>query len=193
MYRLTAIINVTVAAALFLMFAGCSHLTISNQEPASPAETPAPVNGYAGEIAALDTVIRQDSRPGDAKNAHLKLAQLYSDHNNQHRNYRKALQHLEAYMSLEESSVNGETLNWLASLKEIDRLYSEISLMEQQLEESNKANLALKRTNRKLTQEEINLRDKNRKLEESNQKLEQTIEMLKRLDRRLEEKRRTFR
>ena len=193
MHRLKAKINFTVTVALVLVFAGCSYLTNFNRAPSSPADGQAVDNRYASEITELDRVIQGDSKPGDAKNAHLKLAQLYSDHNNQHRNYHKALEHLEAYMMLEESSVNAETLNWLASLKEIDRLCGEISRVQQELEASHKETLALKRTNRKLTQEEINLRDKNRKLEESNQKLQQTIDMLKRLDRRLEEKRRNFR
>jgi chromosome segregation ATPase len=192
MQRLMATINFTVAVALVLVFAGCSHMMNSNRDPSSPTDRQAADDGYAGEITELDRVIRQDSKSGEAKNAHLKLAQLYSDHNNQSRNYHKALQHLEAYMTLQKSSVNGETLNWMATLKEIDRLSSEIARVQQQLDESNKTNLALKRTNHKLTQEEINLRDKNRKLEESNQKLQQTIEMLKRLDRRLEEKRKNF-
>ncbi len=192
MQRLTPRINFMAAVALVLVFAGCSHMTGSGGDPSSPPVRPAADDRSAGEIAQLDRVIRQDSKSGEAKNAHLKLAQLYSDHSSQHRNYHKALQHLETYMTLQGSSVNGETLNWLASLKEIERLSSEISGVQKQLEESNKANLALKRTNRKLTQEEISLRDKNRKLEESNQKLQQTLEMLQHLDRRLEEKRRNF-
>ena len=194
MHRLTAIINFTVTVALVLVFAGCSHLMNFNREPSSPADGQAVENRYASEITDLDSVVQGDSKPADVKNAHLKLAQLYSDYNNnQYRDYHKALEHLQAYMMLEKSSINGETLNWLASLKEIDRLSGEINQMQQQLEESHKTNLALKRTNHKLTQEEINLRDKNRKLEESNQKLQQTIDMLKRLDRRLEEKRRNLR
>jgi chromosome segregation ATPase len=87
----------------------------------------------------------------------------------------------------------------MASLKEIDRLskqiasqHQQINKIQDQLKQSKKVKLALSRTNRKLTREEINLREKNRKLEESNQNLKKTIEMLKNLDQRLEEKRRTF-
>jgi len=193
MARLTVKINLTVVVALAVAFAGCSHIAGLNRAPSEPAvQQQTPDEKYAGEISALNEVIRQDSKSAEVKDAHLKLARLYSDHNNQDRNYHKSLQHLEAYMMLEESSVNGETLSWLASLKEIDRLSDEISQAQKQLEEVNKTNLALKRTNHKLTREEINLRDKNRRLEESNQKLQQTIEMLKRLDRRIEEKRKTF-
>lgn len=193
MVRLTMKINLTVAMALALVFAGCSHIMNHNRGPSAPAgQQPTAEEKYASEITQLKEVIRQDSASGKAKDAHLKLARLYSDHNNQSQNFHIALQHLEAYMMLEESSVNGETLGWLASLKEIDRLSDEISRVQKQLDESNKTNLALKRTNHKLTHEEITLRDKNSKLEESNQKLQQTIEMLKRLDRRIEEKRKNF-
>jgi chromosome segregation ATPase len=87
----------------------------------------------------------------------------------------------------------------MAALKEIDRLSKEIATRDQQISrmqdrlgESKKAKLALKNSNRKLTREEIKLREKNRTLEDSNQKLKKTIEMLKNLDQRLEEKRRTF-
>ena len=154
---------------------------------------------YAKEILELNQVIQNDSKSAEAKKAHLKLVHLYLDHNNHGRNYQKALKHLKSYFNLEESSVDGEMLNWMASLKEIDRLSTQIASQDQQinkiqdqLNQSKKAEAALSRTNRKLTREEINLREKNRRLEESNQNLKKTIEMLKNLDQRLEEKRRTF-
>ena len=154
---------------------------------------------YSREIRELNQVIGKNSKSTAAKNAHLKLAQLYLDHKNHRRNYQKAFKHLKSYIILEESSVDGEMLNWMASLKEIDRLSKQIASQHQQinkiqgqLNQSKKAKLALRQTNRKLTREEINLREKNRKLEESNQNLKKTIEMLKNLDQRLEEKRKTF-
>ena len=192
MPKLRTKIDLMVVIALVVAFSGCSHMINSGKETTDSASQPVADHKYSREIIELEHVIRQNSKSTEAKNAHLKLAQLYSDHNNRHRNYHLALKHLEAYIILEESPVDGETLNWLASLKEINRLSQEITQVQKQLEKSNKTKLAFKRTNRKLTREEIKLRNKNRKLEETNQKLEKTIEMLKRLDQRLEEKRRNF-
>jgi chromosome segregation ATPase len=147
---------------------------------------------YSQEIVELNHVVWQNSESSEAKMAHLKLAKLYSDYNNHRRNYGKALKHLEAYIILENSVADDETMNWMAALKEIDHLSKEITQVKKQLKKSNRSKVALTKTNRKLTREEIKLREKNRKLEESNQKLKKTIEMLKNLDQRLEEKRKNF-
>jgi len=143
-------------------------------------------------MVELKNVVQQNSNAAETKKAHLELARLYSNHKSPQRNYQKALDHLRAYVAIADTSINEETLNWMATLKEIDRLSEEITQVQKELEKSNQASLALQRTNQKLTREEIKLREKNRKLEESNQKLEKTIEMLKNLDQRLEEKRRNF-
>jgi chromosome segregation ATPase len=192
--------NLPVVIALVVLFIGCSHTMNSGRATAESASQPVTNGTYAEEIRELNQVIVKNSESAAAKNAHLKLAHLYLDHRNQGRNYHKALKHLRAYMILEKSTVDGETLNWLASLNEIDRLSKEITAqhqqigkMQDQLKQSKKTKLALSRTNSKLTREEINLREKNRRLEESNQNLKKTIELLKNLDQRLEEKRKTFR
>jgi hypothetical protein len=189
----------TVFIALVIAFSGCSHTMNSGYTTKDLASQPAANDKYAREIRALNQVILKNSKSAEAKNAHLKLARLYCDHKNHLRNYQKSLKHLEFYVMLEESTVDAETLNWMASLKEIDRLSKEIAAQQQQikkmknqLKQSKKVKLALSRTNQKLTREEINLREKNRKLEESNQNLRNTIEMLKNLDQRLEEKRKSF-
>ena len=199
MHKSRSIMNVTVVIALVVAFSGCSHTMNSAEVATDSAGQTVADDKYSREIKELSQVIRKNSRSTAAKNAHLKLAHLYSDHKNHHRNYHKAYKHLRTYISLEDSSVGGEMLNWMASLKEIDRLSKQISTQHQQikkmqgqLKQSKKAKLALSRTNRKLTREEIKLREKNRKLEESNQNLKKTIEMLKNLDQRLEEKRKNY-
>jgi hypothetical protein len=191
--------NLIIYTALVMLFMGCSHFMDFGKPSADPIGPPDADDKYTREIVELKQVVRQESRTSKAKTAHLKLARLYSDHHNLRRNYRKALEHLEAYISLEDSAADDEMMNWMASLREIDRLSKEIAAqnkqineMQGQLKQSKKAELALSRTNRKLTREEINLREQNRNLEKSNQKLQQTIEMLTDLDQRLEEKRRNF-
>ena len=147
----------------------------------------------------MNLLVKTKSKSSATSEAHLKLARLYADHKNYNRNYQKALKHLQTYIRLEKSKVDGDTLNWLASLKEIDRLSKEVrsrnlklGKIQKKLKQSKKANSALARTNHNLRREEISLRDKTRKLKESNLKLQKTIEMLKNLDQRLEEKRRNF-
>ena len=178
--------------ALAFVCGGCAHTINSAKTPAASANPPTSEKEYSREIVELKNVVQQNSNTGETKKAHLELAHMYSSHKNPQRDYQKALEHLRAYVAIESSSTNEETLNWMATLKEIDRLSEEIARMQKQLEESNQATQALQRTNQKLTREEIKLREKNRKLEESNQKLEKTIEMLKNLDQRLEEKRKSF-
>jgi chromosome segregation ATPase len=185
-------INFILFIALALGFSGCSHTTNSAKTPAASPTPPVGENKYSQEIVELKNMVRQNSNAAEAKKAHLELANLYLNHKNPQRNYQKALEHLRAYVATTDSSINDETLNWIAALKEIDRLLEEITQVQKELETSNQATLAFQRTNQKLTREEIKLREKNRKLEESNHRLEKTIELLKNLDQRLEEKRKNF-
>ena len=179
--------------ALASGFSGCSHTMNSAKAPATSPNTMLLIeNKYSQEIVELKNVVRRNSNAAETKKAHLELANLYLNHENPERNYQKALDHFRAYVSITDSSINEETLNWMAALKEIDRLSEEITQVQKELEKSNQAALAFQRTNQKLTREEILLREKNRKLEESNQKLEKTIELLQSLDQRLEEKRKDF-
>jgi chromosome segregation ATPase len=186
-------INLILFIALALGFSGCSHTMNSAKTPVTSPNTLLPrENKYSREIVELKNVVRRNPNAAETKKAHLELANLYLNHKNPQRNYQEALDHFRAYVATADSSINEETLNWMAALKEIDRLSEEITQVQKELEKSNQAALAFQRTNQKLTREEILLREKNRKLEESNQKLEKTIEMLQNLDQRLEEKRKNF-
>jgi hypothetical protein len=184
---------------LALGMGGCTHTTNSGTTASASPSQSAANDKYGREIAKLNQLVQTKSKSAATRDAHLKLARLYSDHRNHNRNYQKALEHLQAYIRLDKSKVNGETLNWLVSLKEIDRLSKKVHTqnrqmhkMQKTLKESKREKSALTRTNHKLRREEISLRDKTRKLEEANLKLQKTIEMLKNLDQRLEEKRRNF-
>lgn len=186
-------------AAMILMFSGCAHFNNSEKASAGPADPSVADGKPAKEIVELNDIIRQNPGSSKAKKAHLKLAKLYSDYNNGSRNYRKALEHLEAYYILEDSGTDDETMRLMGAFREIERLSKEIGAQKQQiheikdqLEKTRKAERALSRTNRKLTREEIKLREQNRSLEQSNQKLQQTIELLTDLNQRMEEKRRNF-
>ena len=199
MRKLKSKINAAVIMTAVFVFTGCTHLAESgNDTPAAPGPS-STGDQYASEIVKLNHIVQQNSDPAKARKAHLELAQLYSSYKNPHRNYQKALGHLKVYSASADSAGDHEARNWMAALKEIERLSKEIDSrnkqirqLQSQLEDSKKAKLAIKKSNRKLTSEEIKLREKNRMLEESNQKLQKTIEMLKNLDKRLEEKRKNF-
>ena len=199
MRKLKSKINAAVIISAVCVFTGCAHLAETGSETtATPGPSPTG-DRYAQEIVELNHIVQQNSNPAKARKAHLELAQLYSSYKNPHRNYQKALSHLKVYSASADSPADDETRNWMAALKEIERLSEEIAgrnnqirQLQSQLEDSKKAKLAIKKSNHKLTSEEIRLREKNRMLEESNQKLQKTIEMLKNLDKRLEEKRKSF-
>ena len=184
--------NLSVFLALVFVISACSHTMNASKDDSVPTSAPSAGDQSSREIVELNQLVKQNSQPGEAKKAHLRLAQLHTNHNNHSRNYHKAMKHLQAYVNLENSKADKETLDWLAALKEINRLSREITQVQKELKKSNKSRTALTKTNRKLTREEIKLREKNRQLEESNRKLHKTIEMLKNLDQRLEEKRRNF-
>lgn len=200
MQHLTAKTVFTLFMILAFGMGGCVHTTNSSKNTAAPETTVSVADDKdSREIAKLNQLVANKAKSSAAKEAHLKIARLYADHNNQNRNYQRALVHLRAYIRLEGSKADDEIFNWLASLKEIDRLSKEvnsksrqISQMKKKLAQSKKEKSALTRSNHKLRREEISLRDKTRKLEESNLKLQKTIEMLKNLDQRFEEKRRNF-
>jgi len=192
-------INPAVFMTVVLVFSGCAHLTNSGKDTSAAPGPSVAGDQYSREIVELNQVVQQNSTPDKSKKAHLELAQLYSNYKNPSRNYQKALRHLKVYSASQDSAAEDETRNWMAVLKEIDRLSKEIATrnkqirrLHSQLDKSKKAKLAIKKSNHKLTSEEIKLREKNRKLEEANQKLQKTIEMLKNLDKRLEEKRKNF-
>lgn len=202
MQRIKTKTVVTLVMVLVFYMGGCTHTTNSGMTASISSRPAAPTvanDKYSQEIAKLNQLVQKKSKSSATREAHLKLARLYSDHKNHNRNYQKALVHLQTYIRTEKAEVDSDTLNWLASLKEIERLSNEVDSqngqivqMKRKLEQSQKEASALTRTNRKLRREEISLRDKTRKLEESNLKLQKTIEMLKDLDERLEEKRRNF-
>jgi chromosome segregation ATPase len=199
MRKLMSKINPAVFMIVVLVFSGCTHMTNSGKVTSEAPSSSVAGDQYPQEIVELNQIVRPIPNPAKAKEAHLELARLYSNHKNPRRDYQKALEHLKTYSAFKDFANDDETQNWMAALKEIDYLSKEITTqnrqigqMQSQLDESKKATLALKESNHKLTWEEIRLRERNRKLEESNQKLQKTIEMLNNLDQRLEEKRRNF-
>jgi predicted ribosome quality control (RQC) complex YloA/Tae2 family protein len=125
--------------------------------------------------------------------AHLELAQLYTSYKNPLRNYKKALEHLEIYASLQPDFAGDKNLrNWLSVLKEMDRQSRIINQLNKDLNQSQQNISALKKSTKKLKRAKAIIIKKNNQLTETNESLAKTIEMLKNIDRNIEEKRKTY-
>jgi len=182
--------------AMLFVFQGCTHMdNLARYRQSAPTASPSG-EVYSREMARLEQIVVKKPNSIQAKNAHLRLAELYLYHNNFRRNYLKAHEHMQAYISLEKGKLGESTHNWIAALREIDLLSREIdsrnlqiAKLQGRLERAEKEKGAISRSKRALIEKEAELRATNSRLKASNQKLQQTIEMLKRLDQRLEEKR----
>lgn len=184
--------------ALCLPIYGCTHLLHTETGPSEQTASP-PADVYTRETVRLEQIVRQAPHSSQAKKAHLRLAELYRHHNNYRRNYTKAHHHMQAYIRLEENITAEGTHNWIAALREIVLLSQELekqrqaaAKLRQKLKKAEISGGAARHSNRALKEKEIKLMEKNASLEATNQELRQTIEMLKRLDQRLEEKRRVL-
>ncbi len=203
----TFILNLVIICGIIGLTSACS-LTQGMSRPSSPMD-PSELNSdqFSKEISRIENIIRSDTDPDRKKTAHLQLADLYISFKNPERNYKMALVQLKNYAALDPPLDEPyKVRNWLAALKEMERLTMAIAGQKKQIENlslqiktssrknsvQDKKKTKLARQNNDLKQINFELREKNQALADNNQKLEQTIEMLKKLDRRLEEKRKSF-
>ena len=199
MIRVTPMLRLILLFAMLLSTFGCAHLLNTEKGTQQRQSDAQPGDIYSREIARLDQIVIKSPTSSRAKKAHLRLAELYLNHNNYRRNYHKAHRHMQAYVRLEKNITSEETHNWIAALREIVLLSEELESRNQQiaklqgkLKKAQRQGGAVQHSNRVLKQKEVELMERNATLEATNQKLLQTIEMLKRLDQRLEEKRRVL-
>jgi hypothetical protein len=187
------------ALSILFSISGCTHLLNQAKDTRQSRSASQPEDIYSREITKLEKIAKKSPNSSRAGRAHLRLAELYLNHNNYRRNYHKAHKHMQAYVRLEKNITDEDTLNWVAALREIvllshevDSRNKQIARMQGQLKKAHSYGGAVKRSNRALKQKEVELLEKNASLEATNQKLRQTIEMLKHLDSRLEEKRKNL-
>jgi hypothetical protein len=200
MDRLNIFIAFLLAGWLSLFFTGCAPTQkFVKEAPADRLSGPGS-DEYAPETMRLLESACNDPSPPKRMAAHLKLARLYASDRNPDRNYQKALEHLEIYTSLDPGFIRDpEAGNWLAALREIDRLTQtlktrdgEIQALTDGLEKSSREIAAEKETGRKLREANKKLEERTRDLEVSNSNLTKTLELLKTLDRDVEAKRKNF-
>ena len=101
---------------------------------------------YSMEIMRLEDAIKNNPSQSERIKAHYQLANLYASYKNSEKDYKKALEHLNIYISLDSKAIKQNDLrNCLSLLREVDRLSGELSVL-------NKKNLNLNRKNLQLTQ-----------------------------------------
>ena len=129
------------------------------------------------EAARLEKLSREHSDPSVRAQAHLQLAFLYVNYKNPRLNYSRALQEMEAYLSLSpDKTQTVDFQNWLAALREMDHVREDWTEMAEK--------------NQALQSRIDKLQTTLDKTQEANNKMKEAIERLKTLDRQMEEKRR---
>ena len=171
---------------LLIAIGGCTHQQ-NQASVSSQTITMQPGEGkFSKELSEQEERARTAPEASERMQAHLKLARLYTSYKNPQRNYKKALKHLEIYASLQPDFANDENLrNWLTALKQMDRQRQKIDQSQQDISK-------LKKTNKRLQKNNAGLKKRNVQLIESNETLAKTIEMLKNIDRKIEEKRKSY-
>ena len=196
----TFILNLVIICGIIGLTSACS-LTQGMSRPSSPMD-PSELNSdqFSKEISRIENIIRSDTDPDRKKTAHLQLADLYISFKNPERNYKMALVQLKNYAALDPPLDEPyKVRNWLAALKEMERLTMAIAGQKKQIEnlshqikDSGRKNSVPDKKKTKLARQNDDLKQINAELRKKNHKLEQAIEKLKNLDRRLEEKRKSF-
>jgi hypothetical protein len=185
--------------ALAFVFAGCTL-----------KYTPPTAEIYAQETARLEKRIQEQGDVSIRAKFHLKLAWLYSSWKNPKRDYAKALDEFETYLSLEpDEAGDDEIQNWLCILRQLGRSENESMKMRERIEilsREYQENKSLRANMEVLAKENAEKREaleqqakKNqklqenvKKLEESNNSLKRAMENLKTLDLQIERKRRSI-
>ena len=150
-----------------LLLCGLIILNVSCARILQTTNTPDLKSGeYSMEITRLKDVIKNNPSQSERIKAHYQLANLYASYKNSEKDYKKALEHLNIYISLDSKAIKQNDLrNCLSLLREVDRLSEELSIL-------NKKNLNLNRKNLQLMQ---------------------TIGKLQTLDFQVEQKRKSYR
>jgi len=157
-------------------------------------------------IAELEKQIAEEKDDSLRAKYHLQLAWLYSNYKNPKRDYRKALEEFELYLSLapDENPAN-EIQNWLSLLRALERSEREQLKSRERLEsiarenletrsaleDQAKKNKQLQEDNDKLVEKKASLEEVNASLKENNASLKRAIERLKTLNLQVEKKRRS--
>jgi hypothetical protein len=172
----TILIKTGIACAVFAFLVGCTQVPKADVK----------AYNYSAEIARLEAKISE--RPGSAESweAHYELAQLYLNHENPWRDYKKSLENLQIYARHQPTSAHDANLqNWLSVLKEVQYVSPKLAIKNQEIEQ-----LTVELEQSK--QEVLTLQEANRQLAEQTANLGSKIDILKTVDQGVEEKRKSY-
>ena len=135
---LKKMIKISLLCGLILLNVSCARILQNTYTPDLKS------GEYSMEIMRLKDVIKNNPRQSERIKAHYHLANLYSSYKNSKKDYKKALEHLNIYISLDSKAIKQNDLrNCLSLLREVDRLSGELSIL-------NRKNLKLTQTIEKL-------------------------------------------
>ncbi len=157
---------------VFLCSPGCVHTGHYNLKETKAFSLDINSAQYKSEIERLEESIQNHPEESVRTNAHLKLTWLYASYKNPSRDFLKAIEHLNIYISrIPNATVNYDVQNWMFLLKEIERLG---------------------KINRKSEQQKRKCKKDITTLTNENKKLKGMIEELENLELKLEQKRKRF-
>lgn len=178
--RIITLKTLSTALILAIFLVGCQPLTvpskITSEEPAfAPEEFIS--SDFARETAKLVLITKdQKASPEKKAEAHRRLAILYLNPRNPHRDFRQAIEELGNFLAAAPAQLDrAAAASWATALR-----------AGQEYQELEKKVANLDRENRQLRKE-------TEELGNTNANLQTTIEKLKNLDLSLEKKRRNFR
>ncbi len=127
------------------LLCGLIFLNVSCARILQTTHTPNLKSGeYSMEIMRLKDVIKNNPSQSERIKSHYQLANLYASYKNTEKDYKKALEHLNIYISLDSKAIKqNDVRNCLSLLREVDRLSGELSIL-------NRKNLKLTQTIEKL-------------------------------------------
>ena len=149
---------------------------------------------FALEIDKLEKKVVETPAGAELQNSHLRLAYLYMSHTNPQRNYSLALRHLNAYLAIAgDAGMRPELTNLQSLLAALTTLERQRDICDQEIEETQNRLADLEHRQRSLNERLRQSRAANDRLAGENAKLRQTLDILRTIDRKLEEKRKSYR
>jgi len=182
-----------------ILLAACSHSQPADTAGGLTEPDPAAVD-YSSEIHRWELISRSHEEPAERARAHFQLALLYLSYHNPNRDYGRAREHLDIFVSLyPEASDTFAARDWLAALMEMDRLSTELAAqksavqqLNRRLEETLLTQSDLQKANRELARSRETYERSNSILTTKNRQLKQKIEKINNLDQMVEAKRKSF-
>ena len=159
-----------------LFFAVSCTLNLELKKPKGEEE-------FFQETSRLEKLAREDPATSVRAKSHLQLAFLYVNSRNPQLNYPRALQEMESYLSMSPAQAQKDDFqNWLAALKELDRVRKDRKGMEEKNQD-----LQTQIEKLRISLEKVQKANKNLGDEVAN--LQEMIEKLKNLDLQMEKER----